>query len=259
MLEDGIKMNGKLIEFISNSDKLKIVYSDKEIDAGKQNAVYFSAFFLNGISYSKMIKSITAYPYSYYMLYELENNRSTFNRDQILTLFNLFDKNLKQSETGQKLKSYIDNPDNNLLSFRTEFISPNGSLKPALVKNDKFTILILWASWCGPCRREIPILKQLQSKYKSNKNIRMVSISVDEDFASWKKALAKEKMDWEQLIIKPEQRYYQNDIFKFDGSIPTTLFIDRGGKIVHKMTGFDEKDGLKQTESIINNYLNSTK
>jgi thiol-disulfide isomerase/thioredoxin len=231
MLEDGIKMNGKLEEFISYSDKLKIVYSDKEIIAGRQNTVYFSEFFLNGTSYTKMKKSITTYPYSYYLLYELEKNRATFDKYQILTLFNSFDKKIQQSETGQKLKSYIDNHDNYLLSFDTEFITPDGNLKPAIVKNDKTTILILWASWCGPCRKEIPILKQLHSKYKYNKHIRMVSISLDEDMESWRKALYKEKMNWEQFIIKPELRDYQKDIFKFDGSIPTTLFIDKSGKI----------------------------
>jgi hypothetical protein len=41
--------------------------------------------------------------------------------------------------------------------------------------------------------------------------------------------------------------------------IPTTLFVDERGKIIHKLSGFDQKGGLTRTEKIINKYLNSTK
>ena len=52
-----------------------------------------------------------------------------------------------------------------------------------------------WASWCGPCRKEIPNLKKLYELYKS-KGLEIVSVSIDQKEDAWKKALAEEKLPW---------------------------------------------------------------
>ncbi|UTA67906.1 thioredoxin-like domain-containing protein [Emticicia sp. 21SJ11W-3] len=256
MLEDGIKINGKLEEFISYSDKLKIVFPNKEIETGEQTEAYFSTYFLKRIDYTKLKKSIEKYPDSFYLLYELERNRHDFTKENINSLLSLFSKQIQLSNTAQKLKRYIVTKDNFTLSFNTKLASIDNSIKPVLTKGGESTLLILWASWCGPCRQEIPTLKEIHKKNKNNPYLRMVSVSLDEDTKAWKKALAIEKMDWEQFIITPELKAYQNDLFQFDGSIPTTLFVGKNGKILYKIRGFDVKDGPTQTEQIINKYFN---
>jgi len=54
-------------------------------------------------------------------------------------------------------------------------------------------IIVFWASWCGPCRSEIPEIKEIYKKYKNSK-VDIINISIDENTNSWKKALVEEKM-----------------------------------------------------------------
>ncbi|WP_435523487.1 TlpA family protein disulfide reductase [Chryseobacterium indoltheticum] len=56
-----------------------------------------------------------------------------------------------------------------------------------LNKNYKKHLVIFWASWCGPCRQEIPLLKKVYSE--SNKEIEFVSVSIDNDKKSWKRSI----------------------------------------------------------------------
>ena len=64
-----------------------------------------------------------------------------------------------------------------------------------LCDGKKVVILDFWASWCRPCRAEIPHLKAIYEKHKNN-GLDIVSVSIDDDNATWEKALAKENMLW---------------------------------------------------------------
>lgn len=61
----------------------------------------------------------------------------------------------------------------------------------------KYVYVDVWATWCGPCKREIPFLKEVEEKYHG-KNIAFVSLSVDDDrrSGSWEKA----EQDWKKMI-----------------------------------------------------------
>ena len=52
----------------------------------------------------------------------------------------------------------------------------------------RYIYIDLWASWCAPCLKEIPFLKEFRESYK-DKNIEIVSISLDEDKDAWRKAV----------------------------------------------------------------------
>ena len=66
------------------------------------------------------------------------------------------------------------------------------------IPKGKIVMLEFWASWCGPCRGEIPHLKEL-NKTRSNL-FSIISISLDDNEKEWRKALEFEKMDWPQLV-----------------------------------------------------------
>ena len=65
-----------------------------------------------------------------------------------------------------------------------------------VIPQGRYVMLEFWASWCGPCRGEIPHLKHIREIYP---DFDIISISVDEKDADWKRALNEEKMDWVQL------------------------------------------------------------
>ena len=60
-----------------------------------------------------------------------------------------------------------------------------------LRQGKKYVLIDFWASWCNPCRKEIPNLKKLYAQY-SEKGFEIVSISIDQKKADWEKALKEE-------------------------------------------------------------------
>jgi thiol-disulfide isomerase/thioredoxin len=101
---------------------------------------------------------------------------------------------------------------------------------PASFKG-KILIIDFWASWCGPCRAEIPNLKKTYEKFK-NSNVAFLSVSIDKDTNAWKKALSEEKMPWNQ-VLAPEAGKEITQLYQFSG-IPFIIMIDSEGKIYRK-------------------------
>ncbi len=83
-------------------------------------------------------------------------------------------------------------------------IMENGSVAHLqdLLNKDGYTLIDCWASWCMPCRRAIPHLKELSSAYADR--LKIVSISCDQEENKWRQALAEERMTWPQAIVDAE-------------------------------------------------------
>ncbi|MCI1246441.1 MAG: AhpC/TSA family protein [Prevotella sp.] len=76
-----------------------------------------------------------------------------------------------------------------------DFTVSDGKTLKDLLAGKKYVLIDFWASWCVPCRREIPNLKKLYALY-AGKGFQIVSLSIDRDAAAWKKAKAEENMPW---------------------------------------------------------------
>lgn len=104
----------------------------------------------------------------------------------------------------------------------------------------KYTYIDIWATWCGPCKAEIPSLKEVEAKYH-DKNIQFVSISIDDDKThkdSWEKA----NEDWRAMVADKELVGIQLfapkgwetpfiEAYKIRG-IPRFILIDPDGNVV---------------------------
>ena len=97
----------------------------------------------------------------------------------------------------------------------------------------KLVYVDVWATWCGPCKREIPFLKQLDEDYK-NKNIAMVSISIDEkkDYDTWRKMVTEKELGGIQLIADNDWKSKFVTDYGIRG-IPRFILIDTEGKIIN--------------------------
>lgn len=108
----------------------------------------------------------------------------------------------------------------------------NGGIVKLSDFKGKFVYIDIWATWCGPCKREIPFLKELENKYH-DKNIVFVSMSVDElkDKDKWKKFVKDEKLQGVQIYAENSWKSDFIQFYEVQG-IPRFIMIDTEGKII---------------------------
>jgi thiol-disulfide isomerase/thioredoxin len=114
----------------------------------------------------------------------------------------------------------------------------DGSKFDLAAKRDKVVLLNVWATWCGPCRFEIPELETLHKKY-GPKGFEVIGVSVDEGTPdAVKEFVAEQKMTY-PVALDPEGKLaalLQVSV------LPTSVLLDRTGKIVWKRTGIITPD-----------------
>ena len=96
----------------------------------------------------------------------------------------------------------------------------------------KYVYIDVWATWCAPCKGEIPFLMKVEDKYKG-KNIQFVSLSVDKqaDSAKWRKYITDNKLTGHQVMA--DKDFSSDFVEKFNiVSIPRFLLIDPAGNVV---------------------------
>jgi thiol-disulfide isomerase/thioredoxin len=104
-------------------------------------------------------------------------------------------------------------------------------------------VLNMWASWCGPCRDEMPALQEIANEYTSS-GLRMIGISIDRAHEPFRSVLefAKDYGVNYQLIVDSTATAYIN--YGGNGDIPWTYIIDRDGYIQYSFHGQASKEQL---------------
>ena len=105
-------------------------------------------------------------------------------------------------------------------------------------------LINFWATWCGPCRHELPDLIALDSEYK-NKNIKIIGISLDRDTDVLNVVhdfVTQSNLTYPVVIDNGELE----NAFGGIRGIPTSFFVNRKGEIVGKMIGMQTKETFQQ-------------
>ncbi len=125
----------------------------------------------------------------------------------------------ERSEDNSNVISFTQNDMDNILVDATEEFAKH-----------KITIIDFWASWCPPCRREMPNLVNVYNNYK-DKGLGIIGVSLDEDKEQWTNAVKGMNMSWTQVS---DLQGWDNQVAVKYGvrSIPYTMLVDSKGKLL---------------------------
>jgi peroxiredoxin len=107
----------------------------------------------------------------------------------------------------------------------------------------KVIVLNFWATWCGPCKVEIPAFVELQRQYESQ-GVQFVGISVDDTAAKLRPYVAEHSMNYPVLQGKSNEGLL--DAYGPLAAVPTTYLIKRDGNVCKRHSGEVSKDVLER-------------
>lgn len=208
------------------------------------------------------------HPQSYVTAYYLRFHTTDISLDSLQMFYNALGATIQQSSDGKNVAKEIEklkagSPGSVAKNFTTKEI--NGKTISLADFKGKYVLIDFWASWCVPCRKSMPHVKELYGKYK-DKGFDVIAVSDDDrDSTAWKKAIAKDGtdlwnnvlrgMDWDK-IRKGEPN--DKDISEKFGihSLPTKILIDKNGIIIGRYDKGTEEEALaldKKLEEVMNN------
>ena len=109
----------------------------------------------------------------------------------------------------------------------------------------KIVLIDFWASWCKPCRSDMPFMVQLYKKYK-NKGFEILGISLDKEKENWLQAIKQDGIIWPQAS---DLKFWNSEVVSLFNieAIPYTILVDKEGKIIAKgLRGPELEEKLKQ-------------
>ena len=119
--------------------------------------------------------------------------------------------------------------------MNTPFATTEGQWQSLSAWRGKILVVNFWATWCPPCREEMPMFSALQTQYK-NKNVQFVGISIDQ-IDKVRKYQATEKIAYPLLIGSPDAMNLSADLGNAAQALPFTAIIAPTGKLGFVKTG----------------------
>ncbi|NUY79853.1 AhpC/TSA family protein [Flavobacterium sp. MAH-1] len=178
-------------------------------------------------------------PKAYISIFLIQNGFRAFepNIEEIETLYNNLDPELKKTKAGKKLGE-------NIKKFKVvevgrrapEFsaTTPDGKTVSLKDARGKVTLIDFWASWCGPCRKANPELVALYNELHP-KGLNIIGVSLDKPGQAdkWKEAIAKDGLTWTQVSNLKE---WKDPIAMRYGveAIPSSFIVNQYGVVVGK-------------------------
>jgi peroxiredoxin len=106
----------------------------------------------------------------------------------------------------------------------------------------KAILLNYWATWCGPCKVEIPIFNELYAEYK-DRGLVILGVSVDDDAPTLKEFVKQTPMHYPVLLAAGQEEVLEaaGPVFGY----PTSYFIDRSGSVCGKHIGIGTRESFE--------------
>lgn len=174
-----------------------------------------------------------------------QNSSSMFSPEQQKEILASASDEFKANESVQRIIKRLQNLENVAIGKKfVDFTLKNPEGKEISLSDyagkGKYVLIDFWASWCGPCRQEMPNVVAAYKKYAS-KGFEIVGVSLDKDHDSWTKGIKDLNMTWPQMS---DLQYWSSlvvDLYAING-IPHTVLLDKDGIIIEKNLRGEELD-----------------
>jgi len=181
------------------------------------------------------------------LYYRLAKKEGILHYETIISLADGLSQEVKQSPSGARLfKRISDFKNSKVGSTAPDFTLKdcNGQILSLTdFREKKYVLIDFWASWCEPCRQDLPFLKDVYGKYK-DKGFEIISISRDNNLNSWRKAIADEKIGfWKHISAAENQTKMEDDYLVT--AIPVKILINRRGEIIGRWKGSGDENKMQ--------------
>ena len=187
---------------------------------------------------------VSKYPKSIYLLNTLNVSKGDLDEKQLARLLSGFDKSLANSSVYKNIQNFLsyNNDTGSQFPADLKLKRPDQKIISSILNQDnKFKLVVFWASWCLPCRKEIPQIKSLQANYGNSLSI--YSISIDKDEAHWQNALKKESMPWQQYLLNDTDSFTKlNKKYQLE-AIPVWALFGPDNQLIEKRVGYTTGEG----------------
>jgi thiol-disulfide isomerase/thioredoxin len=123
----------------------------------------------------------------------------------------------------------------------SRFPDLSGQMRPLLEWRGRGLVCNFWATWCAPCREEIPLLNAAQAKYAAN-GLQVVGIAVD-NAANVREFIKSTEIHYPVLLAGADAIDLMRDLGNTSGGLPYTVLLDARGRLAgHKLGAFSAGD-----------------
>lgn len=177
---------------------------------------------------------VTNYPDSYAVA--LIINNIVAKQQDVVTVERMYESltpRIKSAYLGQRLKNTIDEMKRTFVgSIAPDFTLPTPTGEEVSLSDyrGKYLLLDFWASWCGPCLREIPNVKRVYERFH-NQGFEILSVSLDEKKENWTSAIEKNQLNWGHVSSLKGWKCPVVELYHISG-VPAMFLLDKEGKIV---------------------------
>lgn len=176
----------------------------------------------------------------------------SFDYQKFAPLFNQLDASLRNTPMGKDMERKLAIAKTTMIGAAAPVFTSSDTARNSLrltdvLKKGKLTMIDFWASWCGPCRAENPNVVKVYNAFH-DKGFNIISVSLDENLTSWKKAILKDGMPWYHVS---GLKNWNEPVAVLYGihAVPDNFLLDENGKIIAR--GLRGGDLYKKIESLL--------
>ena len=168
-----------------------------------------------------------ANPSSHILMARVAGNLARYRcDDDIRKVFYRFSEENRESYFGRRIRQFLDR-----YLFENSYLPAwdTGQIEPIIQDTTKYTLIIFSASWCAPCHRLIPVLKEIHSDLYNYLNIIYISTDEQRTVQNWRNLMIEKEIPWRSLLAVDDVRGIKDKFFV--QSIPHSLLVHPNGKM----------------------------